>query len=562
MIVSVFVLLFLFGGGAAVVTLIAVAIVSKKLWIIPAGVGLAFCALIALGLLASIGVYGLQQGTVAVKTPLATEIVSQAGTTAHIVMNGPPNFNSSSNVAPNWSFHLSWLVIFAVFLIVLAVRRLASPHAGHGLRRAWPAVVVLLLIAMMFLGSTRFSYRAAQTANAEASAREFALETATREQILALHSNAKIASQSVQQGVPTDIDAFDAPRIPVPPDAAKAPTAPSAPAPAAPAPSAVVPFAAAPSAPAPLAAVAQSSDKPAASDDKPATKANKGDAPKSAATGSHKHKKTDKPPAKTDAKQPQVVAQSKPADSTTVEKETASSSVESVAIGESKAEKSTARPAWVDESPKRTGNTRREVIVTEPYATVDECYQAGDIYLLLKTYQRMQELVGNPYSDRPLPSLTFANGQVIAEVVSNGQGSPLWADARLRTLSDAGIGVDYVRREIVAKDPKSNESREFVETVEQSFGPMKKLYLQIEFTPATDRDLRLLWDSHKRNARFAMVGAGAGSLLTLLGMAFALLKIDTWTKGYYTKRLFIGVPAAIITGIVLLSTLASLKFIR
>ena len=43
-----------------------------------------------------------------------------------------------------------------------------------------------------------------------------------------------------------------------------------------------------------------------------------------------------------------------------------------------------------------------------------------------------------------------------------------------------------------------------------------------------------------------MVGAGAGSVLGLIGLVFGLLKVDTWTKGYYTKRLFLGVPAAII----------------
>jgi hypothetical protein len=43
-----------------------------------------------------------------------------------------------------------------------------------------------------------------------------------------------------------------------------------------------------------------------------------------------------------------------------------------------------------------------------------------------------------------------------------------------------------------------------------------------------------------------VVGAGAGSILGLLGLIYGLLKVDTWTRGYYTKRLFLGVPAAII----------------
>jgi hypothetical protein len=39
-------------------------------------------------------------------------------------------------------------------------------------------------------------------------------------------------------------------------------------------------------------------------------------------------------------------------------------------------------------------------------------------------------------------------------------------------------------------------------------------------------------------------------------MAWGLLKIDSWTKGYYTKRLFIGVPAVIIGIIALLALVA------
>jgi hypothetical protein len=107
-----------------------------------------------------------------------------------------------------------------------------------------------------------------------------------------------------------------------------------------------------------------------------------------------------------------------------------------------------------------------------------------------------------------------------------------------------GITIDYIRREI-AQD-------EYLETVERSFGPMKKLYTLIEFTPAVDRELRARWDASQRQERITVVGVGAASVLGLLGMAWGLLKIDTLTRGYYTKRLFLGVPAAIIGGFLLL----------
>ena len=109
---------------------------------------------------------------------------------------------------------------------------------------------------------------------------------------------------------------------------------------------------------------------------------------------------------------------------------------------------------------------------------------------------------------------------------------------RIHDLQSAGITVPFIHQEI-AKD-------QYFETVDRSFGPMKKLYTLIEFTPTVDRQLRQCWDAYQRQERFAVVGAGAGGVLGLLGLCYGLLKVDTWTKGYYTKRLFLGVPAAII----------------
>ncbi len=85
---------------------------------------------------------------------------------------------------------------------------------------------------------------------------------------------------------------------------------------------------------------------------------------------------------------------------------------------------------------------------------------------------------------------------------------------------------------------------------------MKKLYTMLEFRPSVDTELLRRWDELRRQDRFSVVGAGAGSVLGLIGLAFGLLKVDTWTRGYYTKRLFFGVPAAII-GLVGLLSLAA-----
>jgi hypothetical protein len=53
-----------------------------------------------------------------------------------------------------------------------------------------------------------------------------------------------------------------------------------------------------------------------------------------------------------------------------------------------------------------------------------------------------------------------------------------------------------------------------------------------------------------------MVGMSSAGILGLLFTVWGLLKVDTATKGYYSKWLFVGVPAAII-GTTLLSVLVA-----
>ena len=188
------------------------------------------------------------------------------------------------------------------------------------------------------------------------------------------------------------------------------------------------------------------------------------------------------------------------------------------------------------------------MIATEEYATHEECYAAAYVYLLFKTYDHVRQLQNLPYQENILPSISFQNGMILADhqVIATGRDHPQWMDSRIHYLQNLGIDIDYVRREIVAKEPGSNEQREYLETVERSVGPMKKLYLQVEFTPAFDREVKQRAESHERESRFGAVGAGAALVLSLLGGVWGLLKIDTATKGYYSKWLFIGVPATII----------------
>lgn len=204
------------------------------------------------------------------------------------------------------------------------------------------------------------------------------------------------------------------------------------------------------------------------------------------------------------------------------------------ALTDSQSDASQERPDWVDDPPKRVGHVWREVIATDEYATVEECYQAADRLLMAATKNHIQRLtgeadLGDAYGARPDGTLDSEGHTVSA------------ASAAQSYLSNMGIGIDYIRRQIVP------EQGEYLETVERSFGPMKKLYTQLEFTASVDRELQDRWQAREREERLMAVGGLGGLVLGVVGLAYGLLKVDTWTKGYYTMRLFLAVPAAIIS---------------
>jgi hypothetical protein len=140
------------------------------------------------------------------------------------------------------------------------------------------------------------------------------------------------------------------------------------------------------------------------------------------------------------------------------------------------------------------------------------------------------------------PSLTTAQ---------DGSPSVKITNFRSATLDRMGIDLVYIRREI-AKD-------EYLETVERSVGPMKNLYTRLEFTPDVDRDLRSRWTEYKREARVTEVGLLSCTVLGMIGLVLGLLKADTATKGYYSKRLFLGVPAMIIAAVMFLGMVLSYR---
>jgi outer membrane biosynthesis protein TonB len=498
---------------------------------------------------------------------IASQISYQNENVAHRTQEFHVGFGSNS-VAPA---PVAWLKVLLLGVVgcVLAIavfRRLAMPAAACGRRRVWPVMLAVPLLVIFLWGSVRYetSSNVAQVYDGGTVPMRQMTTPATPAQSAALANGfARMEAEAHEQIAHADIhvlmDKTDQPRIQISSQAVP------------PVPPAVI---AGPAIPATPVAV-QSPDKseeiwPVDSKDKTHETAKKSPSksPSTAAKTNNgsksKNKKSAKPPVNAAAKPNEVVAQSAAPTSDDAKKKEVERAKSDPLVDATPASTNKTRPTWIDQPPRRARDNPREVIATDEYESVDECYQAADIYLMLKTYQRIQQLAGRPYTDGTLPNLEFRSGGVITGnglVLSYGPSFPGWADPRLRALSDMGVNIKYIREKIVAADPKDkNEPCEYIETVDRTLGPMKKLYMQIEFSSAVDRDLRAAWDNYQRSQRFWMFGAGATSVLGLLGFVFGLLKLDTWTKGYYTKRLFIGVPAAIIGGLLLMGLFVGKNF--
>ena len=128
------------------------------------------------------------------------------------------------------------------------------------------------------------------------------------------------------------------------------------------------------------------------------------------------------------------------------------------------------------------------------------------------------------------------------ELVAVGRNSPHWTDTRARYLDSLGIGIDFIRREIVAKDPENHESVSISRPSNARSGHEKTLHANGVHSVDRSRRSRIALDRVDREEPHRNSRRERASVLGVLRHGWGLLKIDTATKGYYTKRLFIGVP--------------------
>ena len=176
--------------------------------------------------------------------------------------------------------------------------------------------------------------------------------------------------------------------------------------------------------------------------------------------------------------------------------------------------KRTKRPDWVENPPQRIGNVYREVLSSDPYKTVTECHRQLDSLLNVVIQERIKQLT----AARHVPG-----------------------------LHRMGMGLDYIFREVCQE--------EWIEVVDASFGEMKRVHLLLEFDKNDDKKLKEVYLRYQRSDVIQVVAIVFGLILVAIALVYGLLKVDTWTRGYYSKRLFFGVPAAIILVMVLIATI-------
>ncbi|MCA9174149.1 MAG: hypothetical protein KDB14_06635 [Planctomycetales bacterium] len=87
------------------------------------------------------------------------------------------------------------------------------------------------------------------------------------------------------------------------------------------------------------------------------------------------------------------------------------------------------------------------------------------------------------------------------------------------------------------RDRLLDEGTEFSDVITTSVGPMHQSHALLRFSPDFSRELDLKWAHICQTGRVVRTAGAAVGGLILLSMLFGYFRVDTATKGYYTRRL-------------------------
>jgi hypothetical protein len=163
-------------------------------------------------------------------------------------------------------------------------------------------------------------------------------------------------------------------------------------------------------------------------------------------------------------------------------------------------------PAWLTSTPGLERDTYYTTVVVGPYKTIRECEEELPAELQKAT---------NAYVDSYL-------GAGASKVVH--------------------IPPAYIQDHLV-KDRYVQESQSDTPTV----GAMLNLYVRLGFDRRIKTQMQRMHGDADIENRLLSVAGGAGAVLLVLGTLFGYLKLDTMTRGYYTRRLQFAAAVVILT---------------
>ncbi|GMQ80448.1 MAG: hypothetical protein BMS9Abin04_440 [Planctomycetia bacterium] len=179
-------------------------------------------------------------------------------------------------------------------------------------------------------------------------------------------------------------------------------------------------------------------------------------------------------------------------------------------------------PEWVQQPPGRSGTVFRRVVRSDPFTTDEECYHQLDGKMLVVACRYLADRVGNGWQ-RSFDQITDERAQF---------------DLARRRLGSLGVDAAYLWKNAC----KQKEYREFIassvnDVGDAQLGPMRRIHALLEFDEPVERFLVQSWENRERVERLGLAGVCAAAVLGLIGVVFVYLKIDTATRGFYSRRL-------------------------
>ncbi len=130
-----------------------------------------------------------------------------------------------------------------------------------------------------------------------------------------------------------------------------------------------------------------------------------------------------------------------------------------------------------------TGAVARQVVTSDPFSTLEECYGQLELPVRAAVAQRLRSLTGWDLS---------------------------------HDLVDMHLELDDIFRKICRDD--------FIERTQHDFGEMQRVHLLLEFTPAVDQCLRETAVNHIRSRRVRTIAGGGVLTLSVVAVLYGLLK--------------------------------------